>query len=81
MQFPLHRDNGVVVIAAVGDQADVQLFKAVWQAHREFFRRRSELKVVRGKIQAAKKASPRYIYRRSIILRYICGNKTFGKLL
>ncbi len=70
-------------VAATGWLATgkVQLFKAVWQAHREFFRRRSELKVVRGKIQAAKKASPRYIYRRSIILRYICGNKTFGKLL
>lgn len=59
----------------------VRLFKAVWQAHREFFRRRPELKAVRKRIQASKVASSRYIYRKSIVLRYICGNKTFGKLL
>lgn len=56
-------------------------FKAVWRAHREFFRRRPELRAVRKQVQALKVSPPRYIYRKSIVLRYIFGSKTFGKLL
>lgn len=58
-----------------------QLFKAVWQAHRDFLGRRKELKPVRRDIQQTRKASSRNIYRGSVILRYIFGRKTFGKLL
>ncbi len=58
-----------------------KLFRAVWQAHRDFFRLRPELKKVRRKIQAAKVTPPKNIYRGSIVLRYLFGRKTFGRLL
>lgn len=56
-------------------------FKAVWQAHRDFFNRRRGLRSVRADIQASRKASPLHIYRGSIILRYILGRKKFGNLI
>lgn len=57
------------------------LFKSVWRAHRDFFRFRPGLKADRRRIQEGRSTSPRYIYKGSIVLRYIFGRKYFGKLL
>lgn len=70
-------------VAALGwlVSGKVQFFKAVWQAHRDFFGRRHELKAARHAIQSSKVAKPSYIYRGSIVLRYIFGGKRFGNII
>lgn len=58
-----------------------EFFKAVRQAHREFRRLMPELKIMRREIQASGIAKPQFIYRGSIVLRYILGRKRFGNLM
>lgn len=50
-------------------------FRSVWQAHRAFFRMKSELKPKRREIQKRRIASPSGIYRGSIVWRYYTGRK------
>jgi hypothetical protein len=58
-----------------------KFFMAVWQAHRDFFRRRPELRAARRHIQLSRVASPRFIYKGSIVLRYLIGRKRFGNMI
>ena len=58
-----------------------EMFKAVWSAHRDFFRKRRELKTSRHAVQNARRANPRFIYKGSIVFRYILGKKYFGNIL
>lgn len=57
-------------------------YKAVVDANRDFWSmRRREWSEKRRQIQSARKANPTQIYHGSIVLRYIFGNRRFGKLM
>ncbi|MBP3425251.1 MAG: glycosyltransferase family 2 protein [Rikenellaceae bacterium] len=51
--------------------------KAVWQAHRDFFARRENLRSKR----TSDCAQPKGVYRGSMLLRYLFGGRTFGKMM
>lgn len=59
----------------------VKFFKAVWNAHVDFYRRLKELRSMRRAIQSSAAPHPQGIYRGSIILRYIFGRKSFGRMM
>ncbi len=56
-------------------QGKPKLFRAVWRAHRDFFRgRKSELPIRRA-LQQGRPALPSQIYRGSIVWRYFTGRR------
>ena len=55
-------------------------FKAVVRAHRDFYRWLPELRKQRRQIQACAVSKARFIYKGSILLRYMMGHKRFGHL-
>ncbi len=62
-------------------QGKPMLFKAVFRAHRDFYRNFSSLRKKRRSIQSALIRKSEYIYSGSILLRYLFGRKYFGNLL
>ena len=56
-------------------------FRAVFRAWRDFLRWHGALSRKRQSIRAARKSESRYIYRGSIVLRYLLGRRVFGKLM
>ncbi|MCD8185305.1 MAG: glycosyltransferase family 2 protein, partial [Rikenellaceae bacterium] len=50
-------------------------FRAVWRAHRDFFRMRKELQSKRGLIQLRRLGRPSEIYFGSILWRYYTGRR------
>lgn len=56
-------------------------FKAVVSAHKEFRAWIPDLKAKRRKIIEAQKAESAQIYSGSIILRYLAGRRTFGRMM
>ncbi len=56
-------------------------FRAVFRAWRDFFRWHPALAGKRRAIQSARKAEARHIYRGSVVLRYMLGGRTFGRLM
>lgn len=62
-------------------QGRFDFFRAVWQAHAAFHRRRPELKRMREKIQAEAVTRSANIYLGSIVLRYALGRRKFGRMI
>lgn len=56
-------------------------FRAVFRAWRDFLHWHGALSRKRQSIRAARKSESRYIYRGSIVLRYLLGRRVFGKLM
>jgi len=56
-------------------QGKKEHFKSVWQAHRDFFRMKKELKSKRRENRKRRRGSPTGIYRGSIVWRYYTGRK------
>lgn len=56
-------------------------FRAVFRAWRDFLRWHGVLSRKRRAIRGARKSESRYIYRGSILLRYLLGRRVFGKLM
>lgn len=56
-------------------------FRAVFRAWRDFFRWHPALAEKRRTIRAARKAPVRHVYFGSIVLRYLLGQRTFGRLM
>lgn len=57
-------------------QGKRQHVKAVWDAHRAFFKMKPDLKQKRQEIQACRTSSPTEMYKGSIVWRYYTGRKT-----
>nr|WP_122119429.1 glycosyltransferase family 2 protein [Alistipes megaguti] len=56
-------------------------FRAVFRAWRDFLRWHGALAEKRRAIRSSRKTEARYIYRGSIVVRYMLGGRTFGKLM
>ncbi|MDR0954991.1 MAG: glycosyltransferase family 2 protein [Rikenellaceae bacterium] len=56
-------------------QGKPQLLRAVWHAHRDFFRQRKVLKIKRIAVKQTRIARPSGIYPGSIVWRYFTGRK------
>ena len=56
-------------------------FRAVFRAWRDFLRWHGALAEKRRAIRSSRKAEARHIYRGSIVVRYMLGGRTFGKLM
>ncbi|HIY68271.1 MAG TPA: glycosyltransferase family 2 protein [Candidatus Alistipes intestinigallinarum] len=56
-------------------------FRAVFRAWRDFFKWHPSLAKKRRAIQSARKSEARPIYRGSVVLRYMLGGRTFGRLM
>lgn len=56
-------------------------FRAVFRAWRDFFRWHPALAEKRRAIRAARKVPVRHVYFGSIVLRYLLGQRTFGRLM
>ena len=56
-------------------------FRAVFRAWRDFFKWHPSLAKKRRAIQSARKSEARHIYRGSVVLRYMLGGRTFGRLM
>lgn len=56
-------------------------FRAVFRAWRDFLRWHGALAEKRRAIRSARKAEARHIYRGSIVLRYLLGGRTFGRMM
>ncbi len=58
-----------------------EAFRQVWRAHMDFYKALSSLRAKRRSIQAGRRARPRGIYSRSVVLRYLLGNKRFDDMM
>lgn len=56
-------------------------FRAVFRAWRDFLRWHGKLAEKRRAIRSARKAEAQHIYRGSIVLRYLLGGRTFGRMM
>ena len=56
-------------------------FRAVFRAWRDFLRWHGALAEKRRAIRSSRKAEARHIYHGSIVVRYMLGGRTFGKLM
>ena len=56
-------------------------FRAVFRAWRDFLRWHGALAEKRRAIRSSRKTEARHIYRGSIVVRYMLGGRTFGKLM
>ena len=56
-------------------------FRAVFRAWRDFLRWHGVLSRKRRAIRAARKAEARHVYAGSILLRYMLGRRTFGRMM
>lgn len=57
-------------------------FRAVFRAYRDFLRWHRDLARKRHAVRQSRKAdAARHIYRGSVVLRYLLGRRTFGKML
>ncbi|MDR2886257.1 MAG: glycosyltransferase family 2 protein [Rikenellaceae bacterium] len=62
-------------------QGRPSFFRSVFRAHMDFHNRRGELAVQRRAIQSTATARSRWIYRRSILLRYFLGGRRFDSVM
>ena len=62
-------------------QGKKHFYRAVLRAHRDFRKWKPGLREDRNRIRASKTAKSRYIYKGFILLRYMFGKRTFGKLM
>ncbi len=62
-------------------QGKHHFFRAVWNAHRDYYRWRSQLREQRRMIQSQVQRRSDYIYRGFIILRYMVGCRRFGQMV
>jgi len=60
---------------------DTPRFRAVWRAYREFWGRHRVLAGQRRAIRSSVCGPVRTIYKGSVVLRYFCGGKRFGKMM
>jgi GT2 family glycosyltransferase len=60
-------------------QGRFSFVEAVWDAYRDYNRRKGELAGMRAEIQLSATHEPKHIYPRSMLLRYFFGGKTFGR--
>lgn len=74
---------GLDVLAALSylAQGRADNFRAVFRAWRDFFRWHGRLSEKRRAIRAARKARAHHIYGGSIVVRYLLGQRTFGRLM
>lgn len=88
--LPRGRREGILFLRMVLDggsalvflaQGNLGFFNAVFRAHMDFHRRRPELRRLRQQIQALATARSRWIYPRSILLRYLLGRRRFDDIL
>lgn len=88
--LPRGRGGAVIAVRMVLDggsalvyrmQGKRHFYRAVIEAHRDFRRWRPELRAQRDEILSRKVAKSRNIYRGSILLRYLFGKRTFGKMM
>ncbi|OUN78839.1 glycosyl transferase family 2 [Alistipes sp. An54] len=56
-------------------------FRAVFRAWRDFLRWHGALAEKRRAIRSSRKAEARHIYRGSIVVRYMLGGRTFGRMM
>lgn len=88
--LPARRGPAVIFVRMILDgcsaivyllQGKKHFFRAVFRAHSDFRKWKPQLKVQRAEILAAKVTKSQNIYRSSIILRYIFGRRTFGRMM
>lgn len=72
-------DGGSALIYLL--QGKKHFFRAVLAAHRDFREWRPALREERRRIHTSRTAKPRGIYRGFILLRYLFGRRTFGKVM
>lgn len=72
-------DGGSAIVYLVSGRP--ALFRAVFKAHSDYRRMKPEIKISRKEIQSGAVARPRYIYRGSILLRYMFGWRRFGRMM
>lgn len=72
-------DGGSALIYLI--QGKKHFYRAVVQAHRDFRAWKPALREDRNRIQAARVAKSRQIYRGFILLRYLFGRRTFGRMM
>ena len=56
-------------------------FRAVFRAWRDFFRWHPALAKKRRAIQSSRRSAAKHVYGGSIVLRYLLGGRTFGRLM
>lgn len=56
-------------------------YRAVWEAHKDYRKEKVNLKKKRKENMALRKASPKGIYKGSVVLRYVFGRRKFGKMM
>ena len=62
-------------------QGKHRFFRAVWDAHRDYYRWLPQLREQRAALQAGAVARSGQIYRGFIILRYLLGRRRFGRMM
>lgn len=88
--LPSGRAGAIVFLRMILDGASALIYllqgkrhfyRAVLEAHRDFRARKPEIRRQRSGIRASAIAKPKTIYKGSILLRYIFGGRTFGKMM